>query len=246
MILESIKKDYESGDSVPVIAERYKLSESKVTRSLKKLGVKMRTRSEAAKIALERGRSVSPTEGKGHSQEARDRMSVKRAEAWEKGGDKAKEQMSNIAKTNWAKKSDFDKANMQSKAGSALRVVASEGSAAEKYLVNKLIAHGYVVEFHNKNIVYGQYEIDIMLPNEGIVIEIDGPHHYLPIYGEERLQKTIAQDETKNGVLITHNLKVVRIKYTAKKFNSTVGRRMWDAFEKVLQTKLEPITYIEF
>jgi very-short-patch-repair endonuclease len=94
--------------------------------------------------------------------------------------------------------------------------------------------------------IYGKYEIDIMLPKEGVAIEIDGPHHHSPIFGEDRLLRTRDLDQIKNGVLIANGLKIIRIKYTAKKFNNSVGRRMWEAFEKTMQSPLEKLTYVEF
>ena len=246
MIENQMKKDYESGDSIPIIAKEYGWSESKVSRTFKKMGVKIRSRSESTKLALETGRATNPTKGKTHSKEAKELMSKRRAETWEKGGEEAKKKLSEKAKENWAKKSDFEKTNMLSKAGQALRRVADEGSAAEKFLVEKLRAHGYEVEYHNKKIVYGDFEIDILLPKEGIVIEIDGPHHFSPIFGEDRLARTQEMDQIKNGVLISKGLKVLRIKYVAKKFNNSVGRKMWEAVENALNGEIEKIKYIEF
>lgn len=246
MIEEQMKKDYESGESIPAISKKYGWSESKIGRTFKKMGVKIRSRSESAKLAMETGRAKNPTKGKGHSEKSKELMSKRRAETWEKDGKEARKKLSERAKENWANKSEFEKANMLSKAGQALRKVAEEGSAAEKFLVEKLKDHGYEVEYHNKSIVYGEYEIDIMLPKEGIVIEIDGPHHHSPIFGEDRLARTRELDQIKNGVLMSNGLKVIRIKYVAKKFNASVGRRMWDAFEKVISSPLDKLTYVEF
>lgn len=241
-----MKKEYESGDSIPVISKRYGWSESKVYRTFKKIGVKMRNRSESIKLALESGRAINPTKGRKHSDESKELMSKRRAETWQKDDGKARKELSERAKENWANKTDSEKLTMLSKAGQALRKVADEGSAAEKYLVEKLKTHGYEVEYHNKSIIYGQYEIDILLPKEGIVIEIDGPHHYTAIFGEERLLRTQQLDQVKNGVLMGYGLKIIRIKYVAKKFNNSVGRRMWEAFEKAVKSPLDKLTYIEF
>lgn len=247
MLEKQMKKEYESGLSVSEIAKKYNFSESKVLRTLKKIGTKIRSRSEAAKMALKTGRSVSPTQGKGHSKASRERMSVARAEAWKKGGQDAKNEMSEIARARWSKKSDAEKTEMLSRAGRALRKTADEGSAAEKYLFNTLVTHGYTVERHNTQLMAGEYEIDLLLPQEGIVIEIDGPQHFEPIFGDERFEKTKIYDTTKNGALIAKGLKVIRIKYVAKRFNESVGRRMWNALEKVLQSSnIKKLTYVSF
>ena len=79
---QQIKTDYESGDSTLVTAKRYNCSTSKITRILKKLGVKLRNASEAAKIALESGRSINPTKGKTHSEESKEKMSKNKEGYW--------------------------------------------------------------------------------------------------------------------------------------------------------------------
>lgn len=246
MLDSQLKKDYEDGASVSVISKKYGVSPSMVSRRLKAMGVKMRTASEATKMALEQGRLVSPTKGKGHSDKARERMSKGRSEAWERGGEKARQEMSEIAKAKWAKKTEAEKSNLRSAAGRALRETGINGSAAENYLFKTLGANGYVVEHHNKQLMAGSYEIDLLLPDLGIVIELDGPQHYSPIFGDERFEKTKLYDTTKNGALIAKGLKVIRIKYVAKRFNQTVARKMWEALQKALNSKLENLTYIEF
>lgn len=243
---KNIKELYEKGYSTLEIAENLNISQSKALRTLKKMGVKLRSRSEAAKISLERGVSVSPTKGKKHTQEARERMSKAREEAWVRGGEKAREEMSEMARERWKNKPIEEIAQMRSNAGRALQEAARKGSAAEKFLVDKLRANGYAVEHHNKNIVIGEYEIDIFLPDEKVIIEIDGPHHFLPIYGEERLLKSQEYDLTKNGALISKGFTVIRIKYLAKKFNASVGRNMWNACEKALNDRQSNLIYVEF
>jgi very-short-patch-repair endonuclease len=243
---QQIKSDYESGDSTLVIAKRYNVSTSKVGRILKKLGVKLRTASEAAKIALESGRSTNPTEGKGHSKAAKERMSKKKEEYWASLPEAERNAAIEGAKIRWSNKTESEKKEMQSKAGHALREASKKGSKAEKYLVDALIGAGYEVEHHNKQLMVGNYEIDILLPKLAIIIEIDGPQHFLPIFGEEKLAKCKLNDQTKNGVLIANGFKVVRVKYLVQKFNKSVGRKMTEAVLNTLQGKLEKLTYVEF
>ena len=58
-----------------------------------------------------------------------------------------------------------------------------------------------MIEYHKKGIVpNSNLEVDIYLPEMGAAIEIDGPSHFLPIWGEEALSKTIKSDNEKNGL----------------------------------------------
>ena len=125
---------------------------------------------------------------------------------------------------------------MQTKAGQALRLAGKNGSKAENYLVEALKDAGYLVEHHNKQLMAGEFEIDILLPELAVVIELDGPQHFLPVFGEDRLAKTQLSDQTKNGVLIASGYKIIRVKYMATKFNKTVGRNMFEAVQKTLPT----------
>jgi very-short-patch-repair endonuclease len=243
---QQIKTDYESGDSTLVIAKRYNCSTSKITRILKKLGVKLRNASEAAKIALESGRSINPTKGKTHSEESKEKMSKNKEGYWATLSDEERQKIKDQAKTKWDQKSDAEKRQMQTKAGQALRLAGKKGSKAENYLVEALKNAGYIVEHHNKQLMAGEFEIDILLPELSVVIELDGPQHFLPVFGEDRLAKTKISDQTKNGVLIASGYKVIRVKYIATKFNKTVGRNMFEAVQKTLKGKLEKLNYVEF
>ena len=55
-------------------------------------------------------------------------------------------------------------------------------------------------------------EIDMYIPDARAIIEIDGPSHFLPIWGEEKLQKQIKADEHKSGLILSKGLAIIRIK----------------------------------
>jgi len=116
---------------------------------------------------------------------------------------------------------------MQESAGRALRITASEGSKAEKSLKKNLEAEGFEVVLHKKNLIQGKYEIDLFLPEIKTIIEIDGPQHFKPIFGEVKLQKTIKQDTIKNGLLVAAGYCVIRVKYMCKHLSQSVERKLW-------------------
>lgn len=55
------------------------------------------------------------------------------------------------------------------------------------------------------------YEIDIWLPDIGVGIEYNGQHHYKPVYGNERFEKTKLADVTKHNIALSKNIKIVTI-----------------------------------
>lgn len=71
-------------------------------------------------------------------------------------------------------------------------------SKAETLLVN--IIHNdfpsLAIEENNRSILNG-LELDIYIPEKNIGIELNGPCHYIPIFGEEELKKTQNKDVIK-------------------------------------------------
>ena len=49
-------------------------------------------------------------------------------------------------------------------------------------------------------------------PKLKAIIEIDGPSHFLPIWGEEKLQKQIKADEVKTGLILSRGFIIIRVK----------------------------------
>jgi len=96
---------------------------------------------------------------------------------------------------------------------------------------------GYHAIFHKKGLVSNQnMEIDIVLPTLKVAIEIDGPAHFLPIWGEASLQKHIRADAQKAGMLISAGYAVVRVKNLIKNVSA---KNMRDALDKVIEAVTE-------
>jgi len=83
----------------------------------------------------------------------------------------------------------------------------------EKFLLEELTDRGYRVEFHKKNLIPNEnLEIDLYIPSLKTIIEIDGPSHFLPIWGEEKLQKQIKADDQKTGLILSKGFAIIRVK----------------------------------
>lgn len=199
----------------------------KISRIISKHGYDIRGKSEAQKAALKNGLSVHPTAGKKRSEEEKNSISLGVSKRWQNLPDEAKNEFSRAAKERWDNLSEIERQEIQSAAARALRLAGIEGSKAEKFLQRKLMENDYDVVLHKKGLISGNHEIDIFLPELKTVIEIDGPQHFLPIWGEEKLNKTIKYDAQKNGQLIANGYCVLRIKYLCNQMNRAVGQKLW-------------------
>jgi very-short-patch-repair endonuclease len=199
--------------SINKVSEQTGISEGIVKRYLKKMGL-TRTKGEAQAIALEQGRSSHPTEGKKATETTKAKMSTAMRKAWVDLPQEEKDKRAEQSSVRWQNMDAQTKANILSKAAQKVRETSKNGSKLEKYIVEKLQDNGYYVLQHVKHTFSSsELEMDMMLPAEKIVIEIDGPSHFLPLYGEEVLQKRQAADARKSGMIINEGWKMVRVCY---------------------------------
>ncbi len=95
----------------------------------------------------------------------------------------------------------------------AIQKAGKEGSKLEKFLLEELTNAGYFVEFHKKNLIPNEnLEIDLYIPDLKAIIEVDGPSHFLPIWGEDKLQKQIKSDFQKTGLILGKGFVIIRLK----------------------------------
>lgn len=226
---------YRGGESSKSLADKYNTYPNKIVRILKKYGVQLRSPSEAQKIALQQGRSEHPTAGKKADDETRLKQSETQARRWKHMDEGKKEQFKAGARTRWEERPLESKRAMLTKAGQALQKASKEGSKAEKYINKMLQKQGYTVIMHKKGLIPGEYELDLYLPDLGIVIELDGPQHFLPIFGEDLLLKNIKYDSVKNGLLIGRGLSVIRVKYIVKHLSDRIKRDLWTKVYDLVQ-----------
>lgn len=226
---------YKEGFSCQEIAEQLNTYAKKVERALKKNGVQIRNKSNAMKLAIKNGRSEHPTKGKKRNEESKLAISKGVEQAWKEMSPETKEELSSNAKDRWKNIDPVKKREMQEKAGRALREACLSGSKAEKFLKSKLQEMGYEVVMHKKGLIEGNFEIDLLLPELNTIIEVDGPQHFLPVFGEDKLAEIVKMDSIKNGLLIGKGFCVIRIKYLCKNMNLSVERKLWDAVSKEIE-----------
>jgi|TARA_Y100001938_G_C8097116_1_gene438863 very-short-patch-repair endonuclease len=205
---------------------------NKIRRTLNTLGVDLRDRSSAQTVAIETGRHEHPTRGKKRTEAEKIAISNGMSNFWDNMEETERERRSKISKEQWASMSEEDKANLRRLAAEAVRKASKEGSKIEKFICEGLTGAGYDVIFHKKGLIPNEnMEVDLFVPGIKTAIEIDGPAHFLPIWGEESLQKHIRADAQKAGMLINRGYVVLRVKNLIKNISQ---KRMRDILNQVI------------
>lgn len=195
------------------IAEALNTYPNKIRRILKKNNILLKTKSEAQKNAIDNGSATHPTTGRERSKEEKLNISKGLKKYWESMSDDLYKKRVEQSKSRWDQMSESEKNNMLILAIKAIQLAGKEGSKLEKFLQQELTNAGYKIEFHKKNLVPNQnLEIDMYLPCIKTIIEIDGPSHFFPIWGEDKLQKQIKADFDKTGLILSKGFVIIRIK----------------------------------
>lgn len=216
--VNDIVQKYKEGASFHELAEEYGTYANKIRRLLKKLGVTLRDKSEAQSFALQRNRKEHPTAGKVRTDEERLKISKTISKFWDNISDEEREKVVERAREQWDNMSVEKKQDMLKKATDANRKASKEGSSVEKYVLQVLQDAGYFVKFHEKNVLSTELELDLTIPALRTVIEIDGPSHFKPVWGEKSLQRQIDADTRKSGIILSKGLVLIRVKYLLSRF----------------------------
>jgi very-short-patch-repair endonuclease len=202
----------EQNKSTYEIAKDLHTYPNKIRRTLKKMGYELKDKSEAQKTALASGRSSHPTQGKKRTMDERVKISSSLVDYWNDMTEKEKARRSQIAKKNWQNMTAEQKEAMRSKGIAAIQNAATKGSKLERTLQKRLLGAGFNSRMHEVIIPAENLEIDLYIPDLKTIIEVDGPSHFLPIWGEDKLQKQINADLRKSGTLLSKGYVVIRVK----------------------------------
>jgi very-short-patch-repair endonuclease len=218
------------------IATQHNTYPNKVLRDAKRLGIPIKNKSEAQKNALKTGRHQHPTKGRERSDEEKHNIGSGVMKNWQNMSPDELRQKQAMYLELWNKKTEDEKANMLHKANIAVRHSSKVGSKLEHFILKFLVGSGIKTEFHKEQmLVNTKLQVDIFLPTMNIAIEIDGPSHFEPVWGEDILNKNIAYDKKKTGLLIGKGYKLIRIKQT-KDFSKTRAKMVCDKLNSALLT----------
>lgn len=227
--IDKYLKEYNEGQSIIQIAKKYNTYPNKIRRMFIKAGIPLRDKSEAQKLALEKGVSIHPTKGTKRSEETKIKISDKVSDQWKNLSNKELTKRKEKAKELWDQKPQHVKDQMFKSAAQAVAKAGREGSKIEKFLISGLMKAGYNVIPHKESLVLNtNLQIDLFIPELKLAIEIDGPSHFLPIWGEEKLKQRIAMDKDKNGLLIQGGYSIIRVKCLIKNMTGKKSRTVLD------------------
>lgn len=199
--------------SLKNIAIKYDTYANKIRRDAIKFGISLRDKSEAQKNALNSGVHKHPTKGTKRSLSTKNKIGISLVESWNNLSETEIINRKQTAKKLWDKKSKNDKENMLTKANKAVRQASKDGSKLEKFLSECLIKDGYKIEFHKEQMLLNtKLQIDIFLPTMNVAIEVDGPSHFAPVWGDDALKRNINYDNKKTGLILGKGLVLIRIK----------------------------------
>lgn len=205
----------EQNKSFQDIAAMYDTYANKVRRDAKKFNIAIRDKSEAQKNALKTGKHKHPTKGTQRDEATKNKIGASVMGFWDSLTESELDQRRQIAKDNWNNMSEEQREYIRQQANVAVRASSKEGSKLEKFLLEKLLRDGYRVDFHKEQSLSNtKLQIDLFLPKLNVAIEVDGPSHFLPVWGDDVLDKNIKYDNKKTGLILGKGLVLIRIKQT--------------------------------
>lgn len=232
---EILMKEYSDlKKSFQEIALNYNTYANKLRRDAIKFDISIRSKSDAQKNALKKGVAKHPTKGKERSIDEKTKIGFGVMKNWENIDSKTLESRKKKAKDNWEKLSDDEKSNMIASANAAVRIASKNGSKLEKFILESLITDGFKVDFHKEQMLSNtKLQIDLFLPKLNVAIEVDGPSHYEPVWGEDALKRNKSYDNKKTGLILGKGLVLIRLKQT-KDFSPSRARVLYDQTKDIL------------
>lgn len=212
--IQMIQERYvKKNQSFREIAKDLNTYPNRILRDAKKFNIPIKSKSQAQKNALKSGKHKHPTKGRVRSEQEKSKIGIGVMKNWENMSDKELNNKKLKAKKIWEQKSVDEKNNMLIKANQAIRESSKRGSKLEYFVLQYLISEGFKVDFHKEQfLVNTKLQIDLFLPRINIAIEVDGPSHFAPVWGEKSLQRNIEYDKKKTGLILGKGYKLIRIK----------------------------------
>ncbi len=114
-------------------------------------------------------------------------------------------------------------------------------SKAEAYLSGRLRNEfpSLKVLENSRDLLPQRLEIDILVPAAKVAIELNGPTHYLPIFGEEELKKVKNRDVIKRDTLAEEGYEFVTIDISSTSKWKKVTAIIDCCYEEVIHPALE-------
>lgn len=219
--------------SISQIAKLDKSSHYIVRKIFSRRGVEIVSNSELArKQMLETDNH--PTKGRHRTEDEKIKMGAALSKGWKDTSDARKDQIEKQKKR--IAKNPGQMKEMSVKGSEGLRKAAKNGSRLEHYLREKLAENGFVsIQHRDKVLPNERFEFDLFIREMGIIIEVDGPTHFEPVFGDESLNKSLSRDQLKTKLAIEQGYKMVRV----KQFKGHSQHYFREIFNEVLKLILD-------
>ena len=205
---------YEERLSMRKVAVAVDVPLATLSRFMKKHGITARSKASAQKNFLKD--NDHQMKGRKHTDETKKRISHSLGDFWDSLSDEEREEVKRKIGSAWRRKweamSEQERKLMMEDLASKAKAAQGNGSRLERFIAEELRKRGYLVEERTTNYTSGKsFEIDIALPSESIAIEVDGPTHFLPIYGEEHLEQQRERDARKDELVNSAGYNMLRV-----------------------------------
>ena len=182
-----------------------------------KIGLESRSKSDAQRLALLEGRHSHPTKGKKQKNSTKLKISESQGKVWDSLSEEEREYRSQIGKEAWENKTEEERSIFFKKSTQAIQEASRSGSKMEKHLYDYLSEKGYYVERHKEHVLQNEkFHIDLYIPSLRTAIEVDGPMHFEPVFGEDKLQRRQSADSQKNGLILGSGMALIRVKLSKR------------------------------
>lgn len=230
-----IKKLYQEDQKTwETIAKECNCSRTKIRRLARQFNIAGRSRTDAQHIALKT--HGHPRQGSTTSIETKTKISESMGEHWDQLSKKEKNKKSQVSKDLWKNRDPKENKRIQAAGATSFHKASRDGSKLERYLSFELNKLGYAVELHKEHHLKNEaLQIDIFLPTIGVAIEVDGPTHFEPIFGQDKLEKIQKSDRQKTGLILSCGYYFIRIKHI-KKLSHKFQRDTLNKVVKILHT----------
>lgn len=217
------------------IAAKYNTYANKIRRDAITFKIPIRDKAQAQKNALKTGKHKHPTKGQQRTQETKDKIGNSVMKSWDELNDQELNQRKEKSRLAWEKLDNDAKKNLVRLANNAVRETSKVGSKLEKFILNKLLNLGYRVDFHKEHVLTTtKLQIDLFVPTINTAIEIDGPSHFLPVWGDDALKRNVTYDNKKQGLILGKGWVLIRIKQK-KDFSKSRANLLFDKLIEIIK-----------
>lgn len=236
------------GLSMRKVAATLKVPLATLSRFMKKHGIDARSKAQAQKNYLkDHDHQMS---GRKHTDETKKKISSSLGEFWDSLSDEEREEVKRKIGSAWQRKwaamSEQERKLMMESLSSKAKEVQGQGSRLERFIAEELRRRGYVVEERSTNYTAGKdFEVDLALPKEMIAIEVDGPTHFLPIYGEEHLAQQQERDDRKDDMINSSGYSVLRVRDNNGPLSQLRIDKIEQAIEEIREDGRTSVWYVE-